>query len=69
VLKRFGGAMEWLLESKRLANYTTDSVGVTDAFRLAQAAGVSSVVWLIGRPAIPGRVVCLPSCRTHRETS
>jgi hypothetical protein len=43
------------LDSERLTNYTTDGVGVTDAFRLVQAVGVSSPVWLIGRSASPGR--------------
>ena len=43
-------------ERKRLTNYTAADVGgIADAFRLAQAAGVSSAVWLIGRSAIPGR--------------
>jgi hypothetical protein len=45
-----------LLLGKRLTNYTADDVGgVADPFRLAQAAGVSSAVWLIGRSASPGR--------------
>jgi hypothetical protein len=44
------------LDCKRLTNYTADDVGgVADAFRLAQAAGVSSAVWLIRRSAKPGR--------------
>ena len=44
-------------KSKRLTNYTADDVGiVVDVFRLAQAAGVSSAVWLIGRSANPGRI-------------
>src|SRR4029077_18841813 len=37
------------IKSKRLTNYTPDDVGiVAGVFRLAQAAGVSSAVWLIG---------------------
>jgi hypothetical protein len=39
-----------------LTDYTTDEAGgVAEVFRLAQAAGVSSAVWLIGRLASPGR--------------
>lgn len=39
------------------ADYAADDVGiVADMFRLAQAAGVSSAVWLIGRSANPGRI-------------
>ena len=45
------------INRKRLTNYTADDVGiVVDVFRLAQAAGVSSAVWLIGRSANPGRI-------------
>jgi hypothetical protein len=40
---------------KRLTNYTAADGGVADAVRLAQAAGVSSTTWLIGRLASPGR--------------
>jgi hypothetical protein len=41
---------------KRLTNYTPDDVrGVVNPVCLAQAAGVSSAVWLIGRSASPIR--------------
>ena len=39
-----------------LTNYTEDDgIGVANGFRTAQAAGVSSAVWLTGRSASPGR--------------
>jgi len=44
-----------LIKRKRLTNYTADDVGIV-VFRLAQAAGVSSAVWLIGRSANPDRI-------------
>jgi hypothetical protein len=45
------------LDRKRLTNYTADDIaGTADSFRSAQAAGVSSAVWLIGRSASPGRI-------------
>ena len=40
-----------------LTNYISNDVGiVASVFRLAQAAGVSSAVWLVGRSANPGRI-------------
>jgi len=47
--------MALLLQGKRLTNYTAADGVVADAVRLAQAAGVSSTIWLIGRLASPGR--------------
>ena len=42
---------------KRLTNYAVDDVGIGDGvFRLAQAAGVSSAVWLIVRSANPDKI-------------
>jgi hypothetical protein len=43
--------------SSCLPDYTAEEVGGSvDLFLLAQAAGVSSAIWLIGRSASPGRI-------------